>query len=1260
MTHHPSARRRRRLRLLALAAAAVVSAATPHVSAAGTPPSPAARDTPPDNVATARGTAIPVVTLLTGDKVTVAPASADGPGTITVTGPDGRPTGARVMTVGGDTYVYPDSALRYLAAGSLDRRLFNVTRLVADGYDDAHLDHLPLIVTYAGKEAGAGTLRRRAEAIPGDHTGVRPLTSVNGVALAADREDGDALWKALTGPVTDPACRAADDAKPVFRSGVAEVWLDGRAEATLSDSVAQIGAPDVWAGGNTGEGVDVAVLDTGYDPSHPDLKDAVEDSRSFVPDEDVTDRNGHGTHVASTIAGSGAASDGRERGVAPGVDLHVGKVLNNSASGAESWILAGMEWAARDTGARVVSMSLGSSVNADGETLLARAVDELSAETGALFTIAAGNDGPGAQTVRSPGTADAALTVGAVDSADELAEFSSRGPRYGDDALKPEITAPGVGILAARSQYATTGSGPYLTLSGTSMATPHVAGAAALVAAAHPDWTGSRIKDALVSTVHPTPGISADDGGNGRVDAAAAASDTLTATGKVDAGIHSPGEDTGTVTSTATWTNTAGEPVDVDLAVDALGVPAGVFTLSEDRLRVPAHGTASVTVRTDLDKAGALRRWTGRLTGSVDGTVRTRTLLGVSTRQRLAHVRTTVTGRSGEPTDGVLTLFREGDPYPSTVLYGGGVSDALLPPGRYTVYADFRVEGTHGASSAGYARAVLPQVDIAGDTELALDGRKLRQISAVTPLKTENFTRRLDLHRAFDDGTSVTDSAQIGDGFDSLWTIPAAPPSDGEQYLTVRWRDQQPLLAVTSGPQDFDDLWLLPGSAKLPEGSHDLAVVHPGEGLAADYEGVDVAGKAAVVRWDSGDEDKADDQIRAAQAAGVKLLLFVHDLDGRLRMPVIRSTIAVAGLSRTEGEKLIARAEAAGPGGVPLRAVSHPDTDYLYDLVRTWKGRIPSDLRYAPRPEQLARVETSFRNPEGREVYEARYDTHPWTQYNVAGPRLSTAGAHRTDYVSADRSFTWSEEAMLYPVVFSTSGPVRYPAGRTTDAAWFGTVARPRINEGVQQPTRTADRIDVTIPSWGDSGGGHANYAAFGSTEITDRTELYRNGTLLATGSSGLTAAVPAARGAYRLTQTATRDATAEFPYSTATRTEWAFTSAASREADRPRQLPLVQLDYTLPTDEAGRAARDATFVVTPLHLSGGPRAALHTRKVEVSYDDGATWTTAGLSGRGNGRVSAVLEAPAGARYVSLRVYAGDSRGNTVTQTVVRAAGVRR
>ncbi|MER5194072.1 S8 family serine peptidase [Streptomyces sp. NPDC002884] len=1129
---------------------------------------------------------------------------------------------------------------------------------MADGYDDAALGHLPLILTYSGEEQSAATLRKRAVAMPGDATAIHPLTSVNGVALAADREDTGTLWSALTGASAGSATVNTPDTDAVFHGGVAKVWLDGRAEATLSDSVAQIGAPEVWSGGNTGDGVDVAVLDTGYDPGHPDLKDAVEDSDSFVPGQDVTDRNGHGTHVASTIAGSGAASDGKEKGVAPGVDLHVGKVLANEGYGYDSWILAGMEWAARDVHARVISMSLGSSENADGDTVLARAVNELSAETGALFTIAAGNDGPGAQTVRSPGTADAALTVGAVNSSDAIADFSSRGPRYGDDALKPEITAPGVGILAARSQFITTGSGYYTSASGTSMATPHVAGAAALVAAAHPDWTGSRIKDALISTAEPTPGISADDGGNGRVDAAAAATATLTATGKIDAGIHSPGTAKGTVRSTATWTNTADQAVIVDLAVDAPGVEDGVFTVSPARVQVPAHGTATATVTTDLDRAGDLQRRTGQLTASAGGAEVTRTLLGVSTRQQLFHVRTEVTGRSGEATDGVLTFYRKGDEYAGTYLYGEGRSDELLPPGLYTVYADFRVQGTHGTASAGYARMIIPEVKVTGTTDLVLDGTDLKEIKEFTPRKTENFTRRLDYYREFEDGSSVADSSLIGDGYDSIWTAPTAAPRDGDQYLTARWRNQEPLLTVTAGRQEFDDLWIMPGSAKLPEDAYDLDVIHPGDGLAEDYEGVDAAGKAAVVRWDSDDEDTADDQIRAAQNAGVKLLLFVNDLDGRLREAIIRSSIEVVGLSRTTGEKLLASVDASASGSVPVRAVSRPDTDYLYDLVHTWKNRIPANPVYAPTTGQLARVETSFHNPTGREVYENRYDVHPWTTYQVGTNRLSTAGAHRTDWVSADRTFSWREEGELQGLSYSASGPVTYRAGSATDVDWFGPVVRPRINAGVQPPVRTGDQLDVVIPSWSDSGGDHVNYAPFGSTDTTQETSLYRGDTLVAEGGAGVSASVPAKKATYRLVHRATRTATAAFPYSTSTRTEWTFTSSAPEDAEDSEQLPLVQVDYTLPTSDDGKAATDAVLLVTPLHLEGASHAALHASRVELSYDDGVTWTTARLSGQGNGKVSLRLHAPASAQYLTLRVQAGDSRGNTVTQTVVRAMGI--
>lgn len=211
----------------------------------------------------------------------------------------------------------------------------------------------------------------------------------------------------------------------------------------------------------------IAVLDTGIDPNHPDVADKIVASQNFVTiegsvtDEDfIVDGHGHGTHVASIAAGSGAASDGLRKGVAPGADLAIGRVMDANGDGYTSDIIAGMEWAAELDGVDVINMSLGGAVS-DGTDPMSLALNELTAENGVLFVTSAGNDGPKSGTVSYPATADAALAVGAVDKNGELASFSSRGPRMGDYAITPQITAPGVGIRAARAAGTSMGnSGP--------------------------------------------------------------------------------------------------------------------------------------------------------------------------------------------------------------------------------------------------------------------------------------------------------------------------------------------------------------------------------------------------------------------------------------------------------------------------------------------------------------------------------------------------------------------------------------------------------------------------------------------------------------------------------------------------------------------------------------------------------------------------------------------------------------------------------
>ncbi|WP_424863333.1 S8 family serine peptidase [Streptomyces sp. MMS24-I29] len=197
------------------------------------------------------------------------------------------------------------------------------------GYDDERSDGIPLIATYPAAKG------RALPAAPRGAKRTRTLESIHGAALKADKDTARTFWNDIS---RASGARSLDN-------GIGKLWLDGRVEARLKDSVPQVGAPQAWAQGYDGKGTKVAVLDTGIDAGHPDIKDRILDAKSFVPGEEVVDRNGHGTHVASTIAGSGAASQGANKGVAPGTGLIVGKVLGDEGFGADSGIIEAMEWA---------------------------------------------------------------------------------------------------------------------------------------------------------------------------------------------------------------------------------------------------------------------------------------------------------------------------------------------------------------------------------------------------------------------------------------------------------------------------------------------------------------------------------------------------------------------------------------------------------------------------------------------------------------------------------------------------------------------------------------------------------------------------------------------------------------------------------------------------------------------------------------------------------------------------------------------------
>ncbi|ROT31669.1 peptidase S8 [Micromonospora sp. HM5-17] len=659
------------------------------------------------------------VTLITGDRVTVSP---DGEASVRP-GPGRTGVSMHVRREGGRLRVVPADAAPLLRAGRLDPRLFDVTGLLEFGYDDRRGD-LPLIFTAdAGGAARGRTLARQAGAEV-----VRELPAVDGVAVRAAKAGLADLWRDVTGGVGASS----------LRGGVSRVWLDGVRTLTLEHSVPQIGAPAAWQDGYDGTGVTVAVLDTGVDADHPDLAGQVVGQANFT-EEDGRDLHGHGTHVASTIAGTGAASGGRNRGVAPGAKLLSGKVCDSGTGCAESSILAGMQWAA-EQGATVVNMSLGGSDTPEVDPL-EEAVQALTDEYGTLFVIAAGND-EAEGTINSPGSAEAALTVGALDRDGNLADFSSRGPRIGDGGLKPDITAPGVDIRAARSGDAYPGDpDPYLAMSGTSMATPHVTGAAAILAQRHPRWRAAALKATLMASAVPNPELGVFAQGAGRVDVARAIQQSVAADpASIGFGRQLwPHDDDTPVTKTVTYTNSGSAPVTVELSVPATGpegvaAPAGMFTVSASTVTVPAGGTATVTVTADTRVAAPDGRYTGRLVASVDGTPVVQTPFAVEREVESYDVTLTHLDRTGAETAWYFTdLLRDEDLTPYFIPGPDATVTLRVPRGRYillsTVYEQRQDDDSGNPAPNELSVLAQPVVDVTGPTRLTVDARRAAPVS---------------------------------------------------------------------------------------------------------------------------------------------------------------------------------------------------------------------------------------------------------------------------------------------------------------------------------------------------------------------------------------------------------------------------------------------------------------------------------------------------------------------------------------------------
>ena len=364
------------------------------------------------------------------------------------------------------------------------------------------------IVRSLGRRAGAFRALRRLPLIDGFSTS---LSEAQARVLARTglvrRIDLDVRVRAMNaaGELAFGATKARADAS----------WLDGSRD----------GNPTAYST----QDIVAAVVDSGIDSRHSDLDGGK--VLSFVScighacaEASPSDTNGHGTHVAATIAGTGDASRGIERGVAPGAGLVGVQVLGADGGGLMSDVIAGLAWVAHNRenlNIRVVNLSLGTAGCSDGKDPLEQSVDALT-DGGVLVTAAAGNGGPGACSIGSPGAAEKAITVGAMADIAQggfyLAPFSGRGPTR-DGRVKPDVLGPGVNIRSALAGGAT----GYSIETGTSMATAFVTGVAALMLERNPGLSPAQVKDAMRRTAVDWSRAGADsDTGAGRLDVHAA------------------------------------------------------------------------------------------------------------------------------------------------------------------------------------------------------------------------------------------------------------------------------------------------------------------------------------------------------------------------------------------------------------------------------------------------------------------------------------------------------------------------------------------------------------------------------------------------------------------------------------------------------------------------------------------------------------------------------------------------------------------
>ncbi|ASJ98490.1 peptidase S8 [Shewanella marisflavi] len=1064
-------------------------------------------------------------TLITGDKVSAMATPNRGLFGARLVSDEGQEQITSLQQLGSDIYLIPPKAAELVDKGLLDRELFNLTKLYKAGFDDESMANLPIIIEYRDGNLPATNANLK---IPGAKLTAR-FDIIDSLAMSVSKSELQDLLANLD-----------------YASSIQGVWLDASVEAHeafesrrnkhwWSHSIAKddsyptvplTGAYGNYAAPYKGNGVKVAVLDTGYDTDHPDLAGQVVASQSFVwPYTEVDDINGHGTHTASTVAGNGFASNGKYAGMAPKAELLIAKVLGDNGSGSTSGIMQAMEWAV-DNGADIINMSLGSSgTSCDGP--MVDLVEALSDK--ALFVISAGNSFT-RETIGIPGCAPSALTVAAVDRGNETANFSSRGPSPDGHSLKPDIASQGVNVIAAASGGK--GDHAYRSLSGTSMAAPHVAGGAAILLEARPDLSPRQLKSVLTSSVTATQADVLEQGA-GAMDVNAAIKQVLVANPGQELGMFTYGETQTAVQSLVALENLSDEDLTLKLKLEFTGedgksaIPSNAIWLDAQQVTIPAKSVAQVPVwinpSVELNDS-AYGTIGGRLIGESMGKDKAGLTVPLSywITPPLVDLTVNLFDRYGKPASypSKFYIMNGEDAWVGNVNLQNGSRTISVPKGDYSLVS-YIMTYDHQGNYGGLVQSVTMMAELSTkltqNTVIDFNASEasLVEFAANKPLMSQGYSAGFT-YGLNDDHLLKAGSVEIApDYVTQVYALSRGRDDRFNSFITTR--ALAPKTTLTTGKGTEVDYTIQSVSKNFHgEGSAEVVVIQD-QGYQTNWDDYEIQGKVVLLEFPYFFSSSSIKELANRGAVGV--IGARPNSPGRFKYSTYSiDSIPTVGLDAHTSAVLLAEAE-QGPMMIHWSGVAPERSPYAYNLRNISQGKIETGkLHFEPASldqGQSDGVNGKRKLAQRTAHYHSQGDTRPvWTDmhshvrglnpfYAGGTPLALIAPLTRTEYYSTGIDGAWTDIVMPRFNVYTSGalfeGARYYSRGAKNDVSWFkASKGAALLSSGSALGYRDTNLLEISLPHFGDSFG-HDGVAgrdasAFGLTLVNGQPTNTKGG----------------------------------------------------------------------------------------------------------------------------------------------------------------------